>query len=206
MSQQEDEKAEPWRKRWQAGITPWDQMTYHESLPRLMSLVSEFGFCEGSYILEPGCGTAHNGAYLASLGYEVVSADFVAEAVKSATSLYADKAGLTIVKMDIFAEVGHEERKYDAIFDRAMLCALQPSNRLKYIEALTKRLKPGGFFFGILFRPHSVDSEGPPFPISELDLVELMQEYFSLVTIEPVKTMKPAPLGLGEYICIWQKL
>lgn len=140
------------------------------------------GLQAGALIHEPGCGRAHNAFALVQRGFRVVASDFVPEAVAEAKRLY-QHPDLTLRVEDAMAVVAGEEERYDLVFDRAMLCALEPSHRVAYIDACARRLKPGGLFLSLAFAALDPAYEGgPPFAVNERDLVDLLTPRFTIAS------------------------
>ena len=198
------EPKEPWLQRWVTGQTGWDQGQEHPELMRLLAHARlEGALVAGANIFSAGCGRAHNEAFLARQGYRVHSVDFVAEAIAAAQVLYAGIPGLSFAVQDALAEHS-DDRLYDAVFDRAMLCAIQPSLRPVYIQRLVQRLKAGGLLFAILFREVR-GPKGPPFACDELNAFELLQADFELCHASSCMAMPQPHAVLDEWLCVWRK-
>ena len=178
-----------WQGRWQSGQTGWDQGSAHPLLATLVARALDAGAlaergAEATRILEPGAGRAHNGAALAAMGYQVTSFDGVAAAIDGAKALYADRPNLTLAVADALLEKPEWHGAFDAVFDRAMLCALPPESRRAYAAAAFAHLKAGGYFLSILFSKvvHDDGRLGPPFQVTMTELSHVMAPYFAVVT------------------------
>jgi SAM-dependent methyltransferase len=173
-----------WQGRWQTGATGWDLGGPHPLLAELVAEARSWHALEpGARILEPGCGRAHGGAAMARDGYEVVSFDGVQEAVDAARAVYGEVPRLTIARGDALGVNPEWRGAFDAVLDRAMLCALPPEVRRPYIQACFEHLRPGGAFLSLLFtKVQHADPEklGPPFAITLEDLSQLTTPFFSL--------------------------
>ena len=151
-----------WQDRWRNQETPWDQGGAHPLIGPLLELSGHYRSVEvGAKVWEPGCGTGHNGRWLAKKGFKVKSIDLVEEAVKVAQEMGVTP-GHEILCQDAFEFDESELSAYDVVFDRAFLCALPPKLRESYVEVCHKRLKPQGLFWGIIFDEVSVE-KGPLF-------------------------------------------
>lgn len=179
---QEAAKPSYWQSRWREGRTGWDLGGVHPFFSELINHASSAGLKASGYVIEPGCGRAHTGAALAKLGYNVTAFDVSQEAVDAAKKLYAHLANLELVVADLFALPDSWTNMFDAVYDRAVLCALPRSIRPVYVEACAKMLKPGGLFLSIPFtKLHITESEGPPFAVCEEDLEEMFASKFEKV-------------------------
>lgn len=195
----------PWRELWQTSQTPWDQAGPHPELPRLLKHAQlEGGLKPGEAIYSGGVGRAHNEAALARAGYHVKAVDFVPEAIAAAQEIYREVVGLELLSADAFHVTAEEEGRFAAIFDRAMLCALQPEARTSYLQASLARLQAGGLWMGILFRSVS-RPDGPPFAIDESTASSLFTQDFDLCfagACSPRPGMNP---GTEEWLCVWRR-
>jgi SAM-dependent methyltransferase len=175
-----------WQSRWRDGQTGWDQGAPHPLLERLLGEAKGDRLLKpGARILEPGCGRAHNGATMARAGYVVTCFDVVPEAIDAARQLYADVPGLTLRVQDGTVVVPEWCASFDAVFDRAVLCALPKAKRRSYVEALFAHVVPGGVLMSLPFLEVRItEAEGPPFAIPLRELQELLMPYFSLAHVE----------------------
>lgn len=194
----------PWRERWREGRTGWDQGGPSAAMEQLLfHSRREGGLQAGAKIFSAGCGRAHNEAWLAQRGFQVEAVDVADEAIVAASQLYAAVEGLTLTVQDIF--IGNSSHySCDAVFDRAMLCALAPDQRAAYRDHLVSLLRPGGIIMAILFRKVK-SPEGPPFAIDEAEAFRLLGADFDLC----FASASPAPIEprqvLDEWLCIWRK-
>ena len=122
---------------------------------------------------------------LAARGAEVVSVDFVADAISEARRL--TPAGMTIDfrQQDLFTlggddDVG-ERGRYDLVVEHCCFCAIEPSRRAEYVAVAARVLRPGGELVG-LFRTHG-GSGGPPFSVDADELQRLFATHFALVQL-----------------------
>lgn len=197
---------EHWRTRWIEGRTGWDLGGPHPHLERLLQEAHDWGLLrEPARILEPGAGRAHNGAALARRGNHVTAFDLVPEAMDAARQLYAGVSGLNLVVADVFALPEAWFGVFDAVFDRAMLCALPPTLRGAYVRAMFDVLVPGGVFLSLPFTvvDYPDGGSGPPFAVPMPELEQLLSPGFALVHAEE----KPVLDGKirREMISVWRR-
>ncbi|SMF34086.1 methyltransferase domain-containing protein [Pseudobacteriovorax antillogorgiicola] len=198
------EQKEPWQERWRSGRTGWDHGDAHPALFEIMAIASrEGGLSKAARVVVPGCGRGHEAAALAESGYTVTALDFVDEAIQQALSLYEHVPGLTFKAQDFFLE---EPDQYDALVDRAMLCALQPDHRHEYVAKVSEILKPEGLFLGILFAEQDPPrDEGPPFMLNEAQIEALFGSGFDLVSWESQPNRATPSIITREWLCVWRK-
>lgn len=204
MTQSQVECIEPWRERWLVGRTGWDQGRAHGEIGRLLQHATLEGrLPAGARIFSAGCGRAHNEAWLAGHGYQVDAVDAVPEAIEGAQALYGNLPHLSLQVADVFATPAPAQ-PYDAIFDRAMLCALQPQHRPAYIQKISEKLRPGGLVMAILFR-RTRSPEGPPFSVNEDEAWQLFGVQFDLCHASSCPPPPNPQNVLEEWLCIWRK-
>lgn len=192
-----------WAERWQAKRTGWDQGQAHPHLQHLMAMAREQGqLPDDARIFEPGCGRAHNAMQLVRVGYAVKAIDFVPEAIDEARKLYSD-AKLELVVEDVMKVPATDKAAFNAVFDRAMLCALPAESRPAYLKACAERLKSGGLFMGIIFGELDADfAGGPPFAISIGELFDLLKEDFTICDAVTVPAVPNPPVVREEILII----
>lgn len=195
-----------WSGRWREGRTTWDQGGAHPELIRLIADAREWNLLpDGSAILEPGAGRAHNGAALAGLGFHVTSFDGAAEAVDAARTLYGNTPHLTLAVADALVPVDAWRGQFQAIFDRAMLCAVAPDQRGAYLQTCFEHLRPGGIFMTLAFTEIRLDRPGPPFAIPMQELAHLLTAGFALVTAREFPNHEPDGRIVREMAAIWRR-
>jgi len=172
-----------WRARWREQRTGWDLGGQHPMLAPLISAAASLGFLKaGAKIWVPGAGRAHDAAALALQGFQVHASDVAEQAVDGAKALYDKLLNLTIAVEDALSSdiPDTDLASYDAVFDRAVLCALPPEARVTYVAQLRRRLKPRGLFLTLAFTKTKSLPGSPPFGIPVPKLVQTLAG-FSLI-------------------------
>ena len=86
---------------------------------------------------------------------------------------------LTLLKGDFFAlDETATSGRFEAIFDRASMVAIDPSLRKDYVSVLGSLLKPGGKILLVSIERRSgteEDKAGPPFSLTETNIRELYE-------------------------------
>ena len=187
-----------WARRWVDG-----QTAFHEGKPNDL-LEAHIARIEAkkprARILVPLSGKAFDLRWLAERGHEVVGIEFVWEAV---SGFFADweldpprtqvggqtalsAKGVTLVCADMFALTPEVLGRFDVIYDRAALVALEPSLRAPYVDACRSFLTDDGVTFMVAFAYDQSRAPGPPFSIAP----ELVQELYAPRPIETLATRK----------------
>jgi Thiopurine S-methyltransferase (TPMT) len=202
-------RSEFWLERWRSGKTGWDLGGPHPQTARLVDacrawLGRPIDECL-AYV--PGCGRAHDAAFLAGLGAEVTGVDVSGEAIAEAKSLYGDVAGLHLFVGDAVSPEGVDARErglWSLVFDRAMLNALEPTLRARYVDAALARLGPGGVFASIAITSVPEGSTPPPFPLGVGDYDTLFGTKARRIVWEPLGD-SVTPLPFQEALAVYLK-
>lgn len=193
-----------WQQRWVAKSTPWDLNGPHPETIKIIEILEKYSITPQN-ILIPGCGRAHDAIPFLSLKAKVTAIDLAPEAIVQAKTLYGRYSDIQFQAIDNTAFAQTHEKKFDLVFDRAMLCAIPLSSRREYIEQMHHTLVDGGLFVSIAFQKIRPEIEGPPFAVSEQQMFELMKDKFTLLEAYQVTFTSPIPAILGETTWLWKK-
>ena len=175
-----------WQKRWTDGTTGWDLNGPHPFTSEFLLIIKQKYSDIGRWLV-PGCGRAHDAAYIAtnwlnSSGECIVDAtDIILDAIDEAKKLYSSIPNLHLYVDDALILKDSEVGSYDAIFDRAMMCALDSKSRQTYIENCFAKLRVGGIFISLPFTKVANPQSGPPFEISPMAFHDLLLPFGNLV-------------------------
>jgi thiopurine S-methyltransferase len=148
-------------------------------------------------VFVPLCGKSVDMAYFAKQNFvhEVVGVDGIqkaldvfaqehaelnlqpAEAVGQYDRLSGNK--ITLLKGDFFElDEATTNGRFDAIFDRGSMVAIQPALREDYVQTISRLMAPGGRILLVTIERRSgteEDKTGPPFSISEAEVRQLYE-------------------------------
>ncbi len=161
-----------WDVRFDAAFTPWDQGGVPLSLVNYVSQSRT-----PKKVLIPGCGAAHEVCVFADHGWDVTAIDFSPAAVAQAKQLLGELA-IHVREADFFGEALGRER-FDAMYERAFLCALPRHQRVAWAARVADLIAPGGRLFGFFF--FDASEKGPPFGISSTALDALLEKHFDRI-------------------------
>lgn len=183
-----------WDERFERGFTPWDRGGVPEQLRGFVARADR-----PLATLIPGCGAAHELAYLSRAGWPVTAIDFSPAAVELARAgagQWADR----IEQADFFA--WQPRRALDFIYERAFLCALPPRLWPAVAGRWAALLAPGAFLGGFFY--FGSGDKGPPFPITPEALDALLTPHFE--RIEDMAVTDSIPIFDGkERWQLWQR-
>jgi hypothetical protein len=183
-----------WDERFERGFTPWDRggvpqalVAFAERSPRPLTT------------LIPGCGTAYELAYLASIGWDATAIDFSPAAVASARATLGAMSE-RVKQADFFTY--QPERPLDLIYERAFLCALPRSMWPAVAERWAALLPRGACLAGFFFFDEA--PKGPPFGTSQQVIDSLLKPHFDCIEDSPVSDSVPVFEGKERWQ-IWQR-
>ena len=130
-------------------------------------------------VLVPGCGRGHEAALLVELGFAAIGLDLSGEALREARRLHGpDRQALqwrqaNVLEAGDLRSAGLADGSLQGVVEHTCFCALDPSNRTAYLQAVRDLLAPGGWLLG-LFWCHGRPG-GPPFGSDPQDLHRQLQ-------------------------------
>jgi thiopurine S-methyltransferase len=174
-----------WHEKWRQG-----SIGFHEAQPNAYLTRHHAWLAGCRRILAPLCGKAHDLAYLAARGHEVVGVELVEDAVRQffaehettptieardGFAIYA--AGpITVLAGDVFATTSELIGGIDGIYDRAALVALPAELRARYVSHLHE-IAPRArrtLLISIEYPPGAL--QGPPFCVDESEVRALFRD------------------------------
>ncbi len=180
---QDSSKPDFWDKRFREKFMPWDAGQVPASLDQFVARHAARG-----RVLIPGCGSGYEVRFLAQAGFDVTAIDFSEAAIEAARSELGGLAHL--VRLADFFSFEGDERPFDAIYERAFLCALPRRLWGDWARRTASLVRPGGLLFGLFFFDNN--AKGPPFGIGADELDALLLPNFERIEDEPVSDSIPA--------------
>ena len=192
---QDSSKPDFWDTRFRQNVTPWDAGRVPAALERFVSRHTGRG-----RVLVPGCGTGYEVRQLAQAGFDVTAIDFSEAALEAARRELGPLAHL-VHCADFFGLEG-DTPPFNAIYERAFLCALPRRLWSDWARRVAELLRPGGLLFGNFFFDSNV--KGPPFGIGQAELDTLLSGDFERIEDEPVEDSIPAFAGRERWQ-VWRR-
>src|ERR1051325_5165722 len=134
-----------WENRSQTRDMPWDK---GEASPGLVDFLASHPDLERGTVCVPGCGTGHDVRAWAAAGFDVVGCDIAPSAIKlgkERTQTARLKAEFQL--LDFLNDP--PPCQFDWIFEHTLFCAIQPSERAQYVQAVLRWLKPNGQYLAV---------------------------------------------------------
>ena len=172
-----------WEELYLAGDTHWDKGEASPGLVRwLEAKGSQFA---GARVLVPGCGFGHDVRAWAQAGFRAVGLDIAPSAVTGARECTPGTlASAEFAQGDFLRDAPQEP--FDFVFEHTCFCAIEPSDRDAYVEAVARWLRPGGHLLAVHYML-APDEEGPPYGTDRGEILERFGGGFELLSDwEPV--------------------
>lgn len=193
-----------WLERWKNNEIGFHQTTIN---PYLSYFYGEKGapaeLRETLKVFVPLCGKSKDMLWLSQAGYKVFAVECSENAVKAffeenalnykhakldkedqkEHALYISSnqaSAIEIFQGDFFALQKTDLEDVTDVFDRAALVALPPEMRQQYAYKMAELLKPGTRTLLVTLTYDQAEMSGPPFSVSEDNVIALYSEYFKI--------------------------
>jgi thiopurine S-methyltransferase len=165
-----------WQERYKTNQTGWDAGSITTPIKEYIDQLKD----KSIKILIPGCGNAHEAAYLWQQGFiNVFLLDFVAEPLNNFSKQFPNFPKSHLLLKDFF----ELDEKFDLIIEQTFFCALEPKLRTSYTEKMYQILYPEGKLVGVMFSSE-FKKEGPPFGGTKTEYQALFERYFDIAKME----------------------
>jgi SAM-dependent methyltransferase len=191
--------ASGWDERWVAKDTPWDLAAPSPPLARALrdGLVTPPGRA-----LVLGCGAGHDARAVAAAGFDAVGVDFSPTAVALAREIAArERSPARFEQADAFALPPHLLGA-DLVVEHTLFCAVDPSHRDRYVDAVAAALRPGGRLLALFWLIRT--ETGPPFGASEPEIRHRFERLFRFAHVE--RPADSAPSRPNEMLCVLERV
>lgn len=166
-----------WSDRWREGRTGWDLGQVSPPLKEYFDGLDD----KSIRILIPGCGNAHEAAYLHAAGFtQVFIVDIAEEPLIQFRNQFPDFPAEHVLHLDFFELQG----TFDLIVEQTFFCAIDRNLRERYVKKMRELLGGNGCLVGLLFASEFA-ADGPPHGGSEEEYRRLFSKHFVNCTIIP---------------------
>lgn len=172
---------------------PW---SIGEPQPEIAALIEQGRF-RGD-VLDVGCGEAAVDLYLAERGFTTVGLDLSPTAIELARA-EAAKRGLTNASFEVadISAFGGYDGRFNTIVDSTLFHSIPVEAREGYQQSIVRAAAPGASYFVLVFDRAGVP-DGPPNPVTEEELREVVSEYWTIDEIRPARIHANFPDELPE--------
>ena len=175
-----------WQNRYHENKIGWDAGNITTPIKEYFDQIED----KNLKILIPGCGNAHEAAYLFEQGFTNLYLCDWAQAPLNAFAEEHPKFPKEQLICANFFEL--EENSFDYVIEQTFFCAIDPTLRPNYAKKMAEILKEGGQLVGLMFELEESGKEGPPFRGNKAEYLTYFEPYFSAIKMEPcTNSIKP---------------
>ncbi|MEO0041008.1 MAG: hypothetical protein RL329_456 [Bacteroidota bacterium] len=168
-----------WENRYQQQDTVWDLKQVSPPLKFYINQLKN----KDLRILIPGCGNAHEAAYLLERGFtNITLIDIAPTMVDALKQQFKAHPAIKVVLGDFFELPFEQQGMYDLILEQTFFCALNPILRPTYVEKMHQLLVSNGKLVGVLFQVFF--EKNPPFGGSKQEYRPLFEPFFQIKILE----------------------
>ena len=197
------EDREAWLARWREGRTRFHLDQVHPALMRYISQLPS-----GARILVPLCGKSLDLGWLKDQGYNVVGVELAEQAVSELFEQLEveptrtpdgpfeiwESPGLSVYVGDIFELTADLAGTFDALWDRAALIALNPTDRTRYAPHVSSFLKKDSRVLLSVLLYDQQKMNGPPFSVTDDEIYRLYAACQSLEKLQSKNVTSRNPM------------
>jgi SAM-dependent methyltransferase len=186
-----------WNHRYLQGETGWDVGYVSTPLKEYIDQLEH----KDMKILIPGGGNSYEAEYLFGKGFtNVYVLDISVIALQNFQKRVPEFPSEQLLHCDFF----ELEDTFDLIIEQTFFCALNPSDRTRYVSKMHSLLKEKGKLVGLLFNI-SLNEDRPPFGGNEAEYRNLFSEKFKINVMQTAYNSIPERSGNELFIKLQKK-
>lgn len=184
-----------WLERWTQ-----NRIAFHEDDVNqyLQAYLPQFSLQQGASLFMPLCGKAHDIAWLARQGFEVIGIELSSLAIEAFfdehalryQTLESDRfilrkaANICLLEGDYFDLRAEDLGAVALVYDRAALIAIDESRRSNYCEHLLSIIPTDSSMLLITLDYPQAEMQGPPYAVSNEEVIQHYAATFSIELLE----------------------
>lgn len=190
-----------WLRRWQENAIGWHHEEYN---PHLLGFWGLLAVPAGSRVLVPLCGKSRDLVWLSEHGYRILGVELSPLAV---SAFFAEQGlepdveegerferwqaeDFEILCGDVFQLQPGELKGVAAVYERASLVALDPQQRRRYADLLTRLLPSGCRVLLVTMDYPQHEMAGPPYSVTGAEVKELFEEQFEITLLDTIDLLR----------------
>lgn len=193
-----------WLDRWQK-----NQIGFHQDSvnPHLKNHIESFNLNPGDRVFMPLCGKAHDIAWLAKQGFEVVGIEISGIAIEAFFAEYkmqyqqfqSEKfimrrsGDIMLIEGDYFDLQSEDLAGCKLVYDRAALIAMENQSRDSYCAHMQAITPDDCDMLLITLDYDQAQMSGPPFSVSENEVFEHYQDQYQIEVCEKLQIVDEEP-------------
>ena len=186
-----------WEGRYLSGDTPWDK---GEPSPGLIDFLAGHPKLPRGTVCVPGCGAGHDVRAWAKAGFPSFGFDLAPSAIRLCRQKTDPALPAQFYQLDFLTDP--PPQRFDWFFEHTLFCAIDPTQREDYAQAVLRWLKPEGQFLAVHYLIPA-DEDGPPFGTTASELIARFSPHLELLE-QWVPRSYPNRTGL-ELMLWWRR-
>jgi thiopurine S-methyltransferase len=193
-----------WLERWQK-----DHIGFHEGSvnTHLEKHISDFNLNSGDRIFMPLCGKAHDIAWLAKQGFEVIGIEIAGMAIEAFFSefnmqyqqfqsdrfIMRKSGNIMLFEGDYFDLQSDDLADCKLVYDRAALIAIDESNRARYCSHMQAIAPANCDMLLVTLDYDQAQMSGPPFSVPQDEVFQHYQSRYQIEALEKNQVVDEQP-------------
>jgi len=197
-------QAKDWLERWQNNNIGFHQ---NDVNPYLKRYLDDFQLSPGDRIFMPLCGKAHDIAWLAKQGFEVIGIELSSVAIEAfftefemqyqqfaSDRFVLRKSGnIMLFEGDYFDLQAQDLEGCKLVFDRAALIAIDEANRGRYSQHMMDMTASANEMLLVTLSYDQSAMSGPPFSVFEDEVFQHYQDAYEIELLERNEVVDEQP-------------
>ncbi len=197
-------QAKDWLERWEKNQIGFHQTEVNSYLKRF---INDFNLALGDRIFLPLCGKAHDIAWLAKQGFEVIGIELSSVAIEAffaefklqyqqfaSDRFVLRKSGnIMIFEGDYFDLQAQDLEGCKLVFDRAALIAIDEANRSRYSQHMMDMTASADDMLLVTLSYDQSVMSGPPFSVSDDEVFRHYQSDYEIDLLERNEVVDEQP-------------
>ncbi|HET6583476.1 MAG TPA: class I SAM-dependent methyltransferase [Nannocystaceae bacterium] len=165
---------------YESSTPPWD---IGRPQPRFAALVGSD--LVQSPIIDVGCGTGEHALAFAAAGHEVLGIDFAAKAIELARAKAVERGVTVQFEVADALDLSSLGRTFATALDSGVFHVFDDADRARYVDSLTRIVRPGGRYFMMVFSDREPTDWGGPRRIRREEIEQSFARGWKVESIEP---------------------
>jgi len=195
---------EDWLDRWQKNHIGFHQGSVNAHLE---NYINNFDLKPGDRIFMPLCGKAHDIAWLAKQGFEVIGIEIAGIAIESFFSefkmqyqqfqsekfILRTSGNIMLFEGDYFDLQSDDLAECKLVYDRAALIAMDDASRVRYSTHMQAITPTDCDMFLVTLDYDQKRMSGPPFSVSKDEVFKYYQDQYQIELLEKIQIVDDEP-------------
>ena len=166
-----------WEKKYIDGDTGWD---LGGPTPVFVDIAKDL---KAGNICILGCGHGYDAIMFSERGFSVTAVDFAPSPINYIIKKAAELSlHINTVQENIFSLTHDHDNQFDYVIEQTCFCAINPNNRKKYHNLVSRLLRPGGLMIGLCYPlDKKLNEGGPAFGVSENEIKKLFNNGWEIL-------------------------